>query len=61
MITIITMEKKISILDKVDQILKEIPSIKKVVAYNYNNKEKEDLKNFINFEETLNGNLDENF
>ena len=53
--------KKISILDKVDQILKEIPSIKKVVAYNYNNKEKEDLKNFINFEETLNGNLDEIF
>ncbi len=53
--------KKINILDKVDQILKEIPSIKKVVAYNYNNKEKEDLKNFINFEETLNGNLDEIF
>ena len=53
--------KKISILDKVDQILKEIPSIKKVIAYNYNNKEKEDLKNFINFEETLNGNLDEVF
>ena len=53
--------KKISILDKVDQILKETPSIKKVVAYNYNNKEKEDLKNFINFKETLNGNLDEIF
>ncbi len=53
--------KKISILDKVDQILKEIPSIKKVIAYNYDNKEKEDLKNFINFEETLNGNLDEIF
>ena len=53
--------KKISILDKVDQILKEIPSIKKVIAYNYNNKEKEDLKNFINFEDTLNVNLDEIF
>ncbi len=53
--------KKISILDKVDQILKEIPSIKKVIAYNYNNKEKEDLKNFINFQEILNGNLDEVF
>ena len=53
--------KKISILDKVERILKEIPSIKKVIAYNYNNKEKEDLKNFINFEETLNGNLDEIF
>jgi len=53
--------KKINILDKVDQILKEIPSIKKVIAYNYNNKEKEDLKNFINFEDTLNVNLDEIF
>ena len=53
--------KKISILNKVDQILNEIPSIKKVIAYNYNNKEKEDLKNFINFEDTLNGNLDEIF
>ena len=53
--------KKISILNKVDQILNEIPSIKKVIAYNYNNKEKEDLKNFINFEETLNGYLDEIF
>ena len=53
--------KKISILDKVDQILKEIPSIKKVIAYNYNNKEKEDLKNFINFEDSLNGHLDEIF
>ncbi len=53
--------KKINILDKVDLILKEMPSIKKVIAYNYNNKEKEDLKNFINFEKTLNGNLDEIF
>ena len=53
--------KKINILDKVDQILKEISSIKNVIAYNYNKKEKEDLKNFINFEETLNSNLNENF
>ena len=53
--------KKINILDKVDEILKQIPSIKKVIAYNYNKKEKENLKNFINFEETLKNNLDEKF
>ena len=29
--------KKINILDKVDEILKQIPSIKTVIAYNYNN------------------------
>ena len=53
--------KKIHILGKVDEILKHIPSIKKVIAYNYNNKEKENLKDFVDFEETLNSNLDEVF
>ncbi len=53
--------KKINILDKIDEILKHIPSIKKVVAYNYNNKEKENLKDFVDFEETLKSNLDEIF
>ena len=53
--------KKINILDKVDEILKHIPSIKKVIAYNYNNKEKENLKNFVDFEQTLKSNLDEVF
>ena len=46
--------KKINILDKVDEVLKQIPSIEKVIVYNYNEKEKENLKNFIDFEETLN-------
>ena len=50
-IIIITMEK-INILDKVEEILKQIPSIKKVIAFNYNKQERESLKNFINFEET---------
>ena len=53
--------KKINILGKVDKILKHIPSIKKVIAYNYNNKEKENLEDFIDFEETLKVNLDEVF
>ena len=53
--------KKINILGKVDEILKHIPSITKVIAYNYNNKEKENLKDFVDFEETLNSNLDEVF
>ena len=53
--------KKINILNKVEEILKQIPSIKQVITYNYNKKEKENLKNFINFEETLMSDLDEDF
>ena len=53
--------KKINILDKVEKILKQIPSIKKVIAFNYNKQERESLKNFINFEETLKNDLDEVF
>ena len=53
--------KKINILDKVEEILKQIPSIKKVIVFNYNKKERGSLKNFINFEETLKSDLDEVF
>ncbi len=53
--------KKINILDKVDEILEQIPSIEKVIVYNYNEKEKESLKNFIDFNEALKNELDENF
>ena len=53
--------KKINILNKVEEILKQIPSIKQVITYNYNKKEKENLKNFINFEETLMSDLDTDF
>ena len=53
--------KKINILDKVEEILKQISSIKKVIAFNYNKKEKESLKNYINFEETLISNFDVTF
>ena len=53
--------KKINILNKVEEILKQIPSIKQVITYNYNKKEKENLKNFINFEEALMSDLDTDF
>ena len=53
--------KKINILDKVEEILKQIPSIERVIAFNYNKKERESLKNCINFEETLENDLDEVF
>ncbi len=53
--------RKINILNKVDEVLKQIPSIEKVIVYNYNKKEKENLKNFIDFEETLKIEIDENF
>ena len=53
--------KKINILDKVDEVLKQIPSIEKVIVYNYFKKEKENLKDFIDFEETLNIESDESF
>jgi len=53
--------KKINILDNIKEIRKQIPSIQKTIVFNYNKKEKENLKNFIDFEETLNSNLDETF
>ena len=53
--------KKINILEKIDDILKEIPTIEKVIAYNYNKKDKENLKDFINFEEACETELDEKF
>ncbi len=53
--------KKINILNKVEEILKQIPSIKQVITYNYNKKDNENIKDFINFEETLMSGLDEVF
>ncbi len=53
--------KKINILDKVDEVLKQIPTIEKVVVFNYYKKEKKSLKNFIDFEEALNIESDESF
>ena len=54
--------KKINILEKVNKVLEEIPSINKVLVFSYNKKEKLDLGGFINFDEVLNqSELDETF
>ena len=45
--------KKINILEKINDILKEIPSIKKTLVFAYNKKEKIEYKNFIDFNEVL--------
>ncbi len=53
--------KKIDILDKVSEVQKQISSIKNIIAFNYNSKEKEVFKNLIHFEDTLKEDLDETF
>ena len=45
--------KKIIILEKIDDILKKIPSIKKTLVFAYNKKEEINIKNYINFDEVL--------
>jgi acetoacetyl-CoA synthetase len=54
--------KKINILEKVDNILDQITSIKKTIFFQYNKKEKTENNKFINFDEVLNySKLDETF
>ena len=54
--------KKINIIEKVDSILKEIPSIKKTIVFAYKKNKKSKIKNFIDFDDAINNsNLDENF
>ncbi len=54
--------KKINILEKVEDILKQIPSIKKTLVFSYNENEKHDFKDYLNFNEVLNqSKLDETF
>ncbi len=45
--------KKINILEKIEDILKEIPSIKKTLVFAYNKKEEMSLQNYINFNKVL--------
>ena len=45
--------KKINILEKIDDILKQIPSIKKTLVFAYNKKEAMTLQGHINFDEVL--------
>ena len=54
--------KKINILKKVKDILKEIPSIKKTLVFNYNQKETFNLEDYVNFNKVLDqGDVDETF
>jgi len=45
--------KKINILEKIEGILKQIPSIKKTLVFAYNKKEKMSLQGHISFDEVL--------
>ena len=54
--------KKINILEKVKDILKEIPSIKKTLVFNYNQKETFNQEDYVNFNKVLDqGDVDETF
>ena len=54
--------KKINILNKIDGILKKIPSIKKVIVFSYNKNNKIKNKDYVDFDEALNkSKLDETF
>ncbi len=54
--------KKINILKKIGEILKEIPSIQKVIVFPYKENEKIETKNFVHFNHVINeSSLDEYF
>ena len=54
--------KKINIVEKVQNILTKIPTVKKTIIFSYNQKEKTSFEGFINFNDVLDdSNLDENF
>ncbi len=54
--------KKIYILDKVNNILNQIPSLKKTIVFKYNKNENAEINTFINFDEVINNSeLDETF
>jgi acetoacetyl-CoA synthetase len=54
--------KKIDILNKVENILKQIPSVKKTIVFQYNKEENIEINKFVNFDKVLNNSkLDENF
>ncbi len=53
--------KKIIILDKLNEIIKKIPSINKILIFNYIQKEPQKKSNFIKFEDALKSKPDETF
>ena len=53
--------KKIDILEKVKEIKKNIPTIEKIIFFNYDLKNSTEAENFINFKEALQTELDEIF
>jgi acetoacetyl-CoA synthetase len=54
--------KRINILEKIEDILKKIPSIKKTLVFAYNKKEEMTLQGHINFDQVLEkANMDETF
>ena len=53
--------KRINILEKVKEINKKIPTIEKIIFFNYDLKNSTKAENFINFEEALQTELDESF
>ncbi len=54
--------KKINILEKIEDILKQIPSIKKTLVFAYNKKEEMSFQKYINFDQVLEkGKMDETF
>ena len=53
--------KRINILEKVKEIDKNIPTIEKIIFFNYDLKNSTKAENFINFEETLQSELDDSF
>ena len=54
--------KKINILDKVNSILNQIPSLKKTIVFRYNKNENNEINSFINFDHVINNSeLDETF
>ena len=54
--------KKINILEKINSILKLIPSINKTIVFSYNKNERSEINTFLNFDDVLtNSKLDETF
>ena len=46
--------KKVNILERIEEILRQIPSIKNTLVFSYNKKDKPNHKDYINFEKVLN-------